>query len=75
MASSSTPGAVVRNQCPAIKAESRQLLPLPTACCPLGAVLLLGILLWGPRRERLSGLPAASPDSFPGNWAPAFWAR
>lgn len=24
---------------------------------------------WGPRREWLSGLPAASPDSFPGNWA------
>ena len=39
------------------------------AGCPLGS------LLWGPHREWLSGLPAASPASLPGNWAPAFWAR
>lgn len=42
---------------------------------PLGTVSLMHSLLWGPRREWLSGLPAASPDSFPGNRAPAFRAR
>lgn len=31
--------------------------------------VLMGSLLWGPCRQWLSGLPAASPDSFPGNRA------